>query len=185
VLKSWKGALPITNLAVAVVLLCIGYTRPIREWQPSPWEIAVCYSINAPANLIRFLAQRFWFRVTMNCPLARLESCIHLGVPFEIGVLLLAIAVLWYELGAAIERRANASFKCARPVQRLIIDFAFVVIGSVCVFISVEDLKNPRRLAPIPSMGIACYMIWGFALVLLFGQELVRALFQKGPASGN
>lgn len=66
------------NVAVAAVLLGVGYTRPLWEWTPVPWEIALAYAINVPANLLRNLV--YFLRdkhVYPPCSVASAGTCIN------------------------------------------------------------------------------------------------------------
>jgi len=145
------------------------------------WEFAVCFSVNAPANLIRLLASSFWFHfVEPNCPFSRFEVCVYLSLPFEIGFFLAAVFFVWYEIGVVIEQWTQAGLDRNSKVHRIIIDLVFVLGGGVCAFVFIENVRRFRAvLYPMPSLGIASYAIWPLALLTLFGQDLARVCARK------
>jgi hypothetical protein len=184
-----KVILPIVNVAVAAILLGIGDTRPVQEWSPTPWEMALAFSINAPANLLRSLVSFEWDKhIYPHCSMANAETCIKFERVIEMAVFLLGVAFVWYVVALEIEatRRGTRAMARLRTPLRMLVDLVLFLAGSFFVFLFAANLGSWRLvLRSWTDLGVVLYLVWGLALAIPYGRDLTRCLVQSrsGPAA--
>jgi len=172
--------LPTVNVAVASILLGIGYTRPLVYWSPVPWEVALCFSINAPANLLRNLVWFEWGKhVQPHCSLANVENCIKFERVIETALFLLAVAFVWYVVGLEIEatRKGTRAMACFGVPARVLVDLVLFSVGSLGVVQPGADWRSwqlPFRSRA--DLGVLFYLAWSLALVIPYGHDLIRRI---------
>ncbi len=168
-----KVILPVVNVAIAATLLGIGYGRRVEGWFDIPVELA--YSINAPANLLRDLTWFEWNKhIYPHCSAANSEACIKAERGIETVVFLLGIAFVWYVVAVEIEagRRGTRAMARFGTPARAFVDVVLFSVGAVFAFLFVA---NWRTLPNVPgSWFIFFYLAWALALVISYGNDLVR-----------
>jgi len=143
---------------------------------PVSWEMSLCFSINAPANLLRNLIYYAWDKfVYSHCSIAEADSCIKIGRLIEMGMFLLGIAISWYIVGLEIEagRRCSPAKAEFSGSLRATMNLLLLSVGAVLVFIVVANLKALDRFVP-PLHEIFFYFAWGVALIIISGRDLFR-----------
>ena len=155
-----KLILPGVNLATAAALLGVAYARPMTEGtSPTPWEMVLCFSINAPANLVRYLVSFLWDRhVYPYCPAASAETCIRIGRGIDLVVFLLGVAFFWYVVALEIEaisRGTSAMARLSTPT-RVVVDASLVAAGSLFLFLAVENWRSFHPINPWYGAAIFC-----------------------------
>jgi hypothetical protein len=178
--------LPSLNVAVAATLLCWGFTRPLQEWSPVPWEMSLCFSINAPANLLRLLISFLWDKhIQSNCSVASSKTCMSVGQVVEIGMFLVAVGVVWYVVGLEIEyggQRKRAIVPSSTWL-RAGADVFLISGGGLFAFIFVANLRELHLVfAPWPFIGVCCFLMWALALAIPYGHHLVRCIAEGRAA---
>ncbi len=179
-----KVILPTVNTAVAAVLLTVGYTRPLREWAPVPWEMALCFTINAPANLLRYFLSIFWERyVFAHCSEANAKACwLIVNVP-EIGFFLIVTFVTWYVVALEIGSRGQGkrAITPSTPAPRIVVDIAFLTAASFLAFLIAMNWRSrDGAFAPLPAtFGVFCYSAWAVAMAIPYGYDLLKVVVRK------
>ena len=175
-----KVVLPTVNVAVATLLLGVGYTRPLREWSPVPWEMGVCFSINAPANLLRLLLMHLWDkRVYPHCSDANARTCLLVGDVLEIGIFLIVVGIIWHLVGLEIESRGahkRAIVPSSTPL-RAGVDLVLLTGAALLTFIVVANWRSFRGVfAPCPALYVFCYFAWALAIAVPYSADLIRCI---------
>ena len=179
-----KLILPVVNTVAAAVLLAVGYTRPLREWPPGPWEMALCFTINAPANLLRYFVSRLWDKyVFTNCSEANARACLLIGNVAEIGLFLIVTFVTWYAIALEIESRGKGkrALVPSAPALRMVVDFTFLTASGFLVFLLVMNWKSRGgAFSPLPgNFGMGCYFAWALAFAIPYGYDLIKCVTRK------
>jgi hypothetical protein len=175
-----KVILPGVNVAVAAVLLGVGYTRPLWEWVPVPWEIALAYAINVPANLLRNLVDFLWDKhVHPLCSVAYAETCISFERKIEIAIFLVGVGLVWYIVGLEIESIGldkRALVPSSTPF-RVGADALLLLTAGLLAFIVVANWRSREEVfAPLTVLNFSCYLAWTLAIGIAYGRDLFRCV---------
>lgn len=181
-----KVILPVVNVAITAILLGIGYGHPVGGWFDLPVELA--YSINAPANLLRDLIWFEWNKhIYPHCSVANSEACIKAERGIETVAFLLSIAFVWYVVAAEIEagrRGTRATARFGTPA-RVFVDVVLFSAGAVFAFLFVANWRSWHLLfRSWAGLGVFLYLAWALALVIPYGNDLVR-IVRHGDGDGG
>lgn len=179
-----KLILPAVNTVAAAVLLTVGYTRPLREWAPVPWQMALCFTINAPANLLRYLVSFLWDKhIYHNCSEANARACWLTGNAVEIAFFLIATFVAWYvvALEIASRKQAKRAIVPSVPALRIVVDVVLLVAAGFLAFLLAMNWKSREGgFSPLPgNFGMFCYFAWTLALAIPYGYDLIKCVARK------
>jgi hypothetical protein len=178
-----KLMLPTVNTAVAAVLLAVGYTRPLREWAPVPWEMALSFTINAPANLLRKLVSFLWDKhIFNNCSEANARACSLTGNAVEIASFVIATFVAWYvvALGVGARKQEKRAIVPSVPALRIVVDVVLLAAAGFLAFILVMNWKSRGAVfSPFGDFGIFCYFAWALALGIPYGDDLIKCMARR------
>jgi hypothetical protein len=179
-----KLILPTVNTVAAAVLLTVGYARPRREWAPVPWEMALCFTINAPANLLRYFLSIFWDRyIFAHCSEANARACWLIGNVTEIGFFLVVAFVMWHvvvlEIGSI--GQGKRAIVPSAPAPRIVVDVALLAAAGFLIFLLVMNWKTRQgSFSPLPAaLGMSCYSAWAVAMAVLYGYDLIKCVTRK------
>jgi hypothetical protein len=167
--------LPAVNVALAVILLGIGYIPPIVYSTPRSWELA--FSINAPANLFRNLVWFEWSKhISPHCSVANSEACIKAERGIETAAFLLCTVFVWYVVGLEVEASRCGTRAMARFVTpaRVLLDLIFFSAGALFLFLSATDWRSLHILNYWTALNFLLYAIWALVLAIAYGRDLVR-----------
>ena len=168
------------NVALAAALLALGYSQPRWKWAPVPWEMALSFSINVPANLLRNLAYFVWDkRVYPYCSVANAEACIQFGLRLEMAVFLVGVGVVWYVVGLEIESIGSGKRAIVPSTKalRLYVDAILLAVAALLVFIVAANWRSRAgTFAPLPILDIPCYFVWALAIAIPYGRDLIRCV---------
>ena len=178
--RRLKMMLPGANVTVAAVLLGVGYTRPLWEWVPVPWEIALAYAINVPANLLRNLVYFLWDKhVYPLCSVASAETCINFEGKIGIAIFLAGVGIVWYIVGLEIEsigQNKRAIVPSFTPL-RVGADAILLLVAGILVFIVAANWRSREgTFAPLPVLDSSCYLAWAVAIAIAYGRDLFRCV---------
>jgi hypothetical protein len=152
----------------------------MTDWSPVPWQMALSFSINAPANLLRDLVRVLWDKhVYPNCSMENADKCIRIGMGIEIFVFLLGVAFIWYIVALEIKatRRGTITMAHLGTPARVVVDAGLVAAGSVFLILFVENWKSLHLImAPWYGAGIFCYLAWALFIVVSYGRDLIRCI---------
>jgi hypothetical protein len=174
--------LPAINVTVAVILFGIGYTRPKLAWAPVPWEIALADSINAPANMMRYLAEKGVDKhVYLHCSDENAKTCLRIDWVVENLVFLLGILFVWYVVGLEIEagRRRTRAMARFGTLTRVLTDAGLLLLGSFFAFLTVAYLRFDGTLYAL------FYLAWALAIIVTYGRDIVHCIFRSREARQN
>ncbi len=174
--------LPAINLTVAVILFAIGYTRPKIAWAPVPWEIALADSINAPANMMRYLVEKgFDKHVYLHCSDASAKTCFWIDWVVENLVFLLGILFVWYFVGLEIEAGRRRSRATARfgTLTRVLTDAGLLLLGSFFAFLTAAYLRFDGTFYAL------FYLAWALAIIVTYGRDIVSCIFRSREAQNH
>ncbi len=185
-LARLKLILPGINVLIAAILLGVGYTRPIREWSPVPWQMALCFSINAPANILRYLASLLWDRyVYPNCPATSADTCIRVGFGIELVIFFLGAAFVWYVVALEIEAisRGMSAMAGLGIHARVVVNASLVAAGLLFLFLFMKNWGSSHLImAPQYRVGILSCFAWALVIVIVCGRDLIRCAASEGQA---
>jgi hypothetical protein len=178
--RRLKVILPSVNILVATLLLGWANTRPSQEWSPVPWQMVLCFSVNAPANLLRVVISRLWDKtVYPHCSLANADLCLRVGWILENVGFLLAVGLVWWLVGLEIEsiglgRRAIVP---KHTPARIAVDVLLISLGALLIFLFVANWRIISVVfAPLPVVEIVFHLAWGFAITIPYGYDLARSI---------
>jgi hypothetical protein len=179
IIRKPRLLLPAINVTLSVILFGIGYTRPKIAWAPVPWEIALADSINAPANMMRYLVEKaFDKHVYLHCSDASVKTCLWIGWAVEDLVFLLGILFVWYFVGLEIEAGRQRSRATARfgTLTRVLADAGLLLLGPFFAFLTVAYLRFDGTLYAL------FYLAWALAIIVTYGRDIVLCIFRSREA---
>lgn len=171
--------LPAINVTLAVILFGIGYTRPKIDWAPVPWEMALADSINAPANMMRYLVEKGFDKyVYPHCSDENAKTCLSVDWVVENLVFLLGIFFVWYVVGLEIEAGRRRSRATARfgTLTRVLTDAGLLLLGSFFAFLTVAYLRFDGTLYAL------FYLAWALAIIVTYGKDIVHCIVRSREA---
>jgi hypothetical protein len=176
-----KVILPTVNVAMAAILLGIGYIPPVGNWSPVSWQVV--FSINAPANLLRNLVWFEWDKhVHPHCSVVSADTCIGIERVTEVAAFLLGVAFIWYVVGVEIEatRQGTRAMAHFGTLARVSADVVLFCAGAFFVFLFVANWRIMHLfLRSWVDLRIFCYLAWALALAIPYGRDLIRCIARR------
>jgi hypothetical protein len=183
---SWRWVLPLLQIAVATAALVYAPS----EWKARPHLIGDCtgvgrratwpppvlrmsYAVNFPA-LAASIPVRFapW----SGNPVIYHRQNPFIWVSVDDSVFLLGVGLLWYWLGAKLDRGfgQHKAIRCSRLLTVLKLTagslFSLGVAGLATLYATRSDADRPYK-----QIGPFCF-IWAAVLLYYFGRKLVLAI---------
>ena len=167
--------LPAALFSLTAVSLRYDYNAPQPhgvEYYVGPIRL-ICRAVSAPAVALSTL--NYYLIGTETKPGLGLSSI--LGFYMDDALFLLGVAILWYVVGRALDRRVSAPTEIRRHwVVRVVQSCLSGALGALLLLIAVHDLKNPVTAAA----RICAVLILGWsAILLLFGGRLLLQLISS------
>src|SRR5262249_34866013 len=134
------------------------------------------------------LSTALTFLVCINAPVLFLVALLpRLPGISTVFVVLLAVGLLWYIVASAIvhqgeTRRASLWEHAARLIRNISMVGVSIFLGLLC-YEHIRSHHSPFSWSP-GSAVLASSVVWSFALLLLFGGDLIRQL-RKRVANGG
>jgi len=157
--------LPITQFVIATILLKWGdRTVPPGKVMYVHTARLICWGLNAPALLFRFLNPIGWGPMWDGLPRS------ILGFDTDDLFFLLGVIVVWYFVGRALDRRPASEKVAPRgtvTVATLMVCFVVLALGGLLSFAGVHDLVHPSSNNPYHSVRGLLTLIWSVSLIFL------------------
>ena len=143
-----------------------------------PTPRLICFGLNAPALLFKFLDPFSWGLEWDRLPRSLL------GFDMMDLCFLLGVVVVWYLVGMALDRWRTA---CAPKRRGLFVTIALYVpllaLAVLLLYLGLHDLGPQQPENFDPPVGAYLTLLWSVALTLLSGKAfllLIRPTF-RGP----
>ena len=178
---SSKLILPTVNTAVAAVLLTVGYTRPPARVGAGTVGIALCFTVNAPANLLRYLVSFLWDKhIYVHCSVANARACWVIGNAAEIGFFLIATFLAWYVVAPESGSRGQGkrAIVPSAPAERIAVDVVLLVATGFLAFLLAMNWKTREgAFSPLPgAFGMFCCFAWAVAMAISYGYDFIKVV---------
>jgi hypothetical protein len=182
-MRTWKLAivLPVAQVLIAWILLVWADRTPVPPgldymYHPPAW--LVCKGLNAPVMLLLFPFGGNWYNAPPVPVVGR-------------GLFLISVAVVWYLVGRATDRRGSPKPAGERglatilAVQSLLVAVGGVLFyagrnemgGSITGFVrAFLTLSWPLRLV---ALGPVFSLMWSVSLVFLSSRTVLRTLKRR------
>jgi len=158
--------------------------------EPVPWEVPLCYTINAPANLLRYFLSIFWDRfIFAHCSEANAKACwLIANVPENVFFLIVTFA-MWYVVALEVGSRGKGkrAIVPTAPAPRIVVDIALLAAGGFLAFLLAMNWKSREgAFSPLPAaLGMFCYSAWAVAMAVPYGYDLIKCVTRKLPLTGE
>jgi hypothetical protein len=122
-----------------------------------PWEVALCFTVNGPANLSRYFLSRFWDRYFFaNCSEANARACWLIAHVAAIVFFLIVTFVTWYVVGLEIGSRGRGkrAIVPSASAPRIVVDIAFPTAAGFLIFLVMNWKSREGAFSP-PWVGFA------------------------------
>ena len=168
-----RWILPLLQVALALFLLV---PSGVPE-KPAPISRSICLGLSAPAMFFIYAYPTLWG-----------ESFDFL--PRSIGgrdtrdlFLLVGIAVVWYLVGRAIDRRLSRDRKTGRSARpRRLSQVLLLAMGIYLLLIAVNELLYPRFGGPYLAIPT---LVWSGTFITISGWGLMKPMLQKLQRTGR
>lgn len=169
--------LPGINLVASAAGLIHDNLQSFGRKNPEPSAaLLACYLINAPALVIRRAAEFAFSKLIPEvCNPVGLDSCYRAERITSVAVFMMALGMLWYLVGRAVEAEWLGKGRGAEPGdwRRGSLDAIVILFAMFCAVIGVlnwRERSNPLNL-PLPFVA---YILWALILGVLCSRDLVR-----------
>jgi hypothetical protein len=173
--------LPVVQLLLAAILLRWGDTTHLRASEDhTPTVRLICWGLNAPALLFRALDP-----IRLGPTYSWIPTSI-LGFDIDDICFLVGVAVLWFFIGRAIDKRGSARTTGRRGMVAALVGYTLLLaLGGFLLYAGPYDLEHPVSDNPNqPVRGILTLM-WSVALLYLSGRGLTKTIRRALRGSGS
>jgi|ERR1035437_656302 hypothetical protein len=167
----WGILLPFVQMAIAVVLLLLGYVhdRVATGVTPPPFETLLCYAISAPVLLLRLCYTYF-------LGIIRWPTSVSTGIIVDDALFISGAGLLWYLVGHAFDSRGQrrTSRKFLSNQLRMTADVLLVLFGAALGVVGIGERQYQYGFL----LGTP-FVLWSLAIVAFYGRDLVRLVRRK------
>jgi hypothetical protein len=170
--------LPVVQIVIAVILLQLDYrtAAPYGSDSYVPAVRWICRGLNAPALTFRMLHPYFW-GVTWDWVPRYI-----LGFVADDFLLLVGVAVVWYFVGRAVDKRRSGEVRENQLVIRLAKSAFLLALGGTLALAGLREWSQSAILwlvAPGRLVGALLILIWAASLITISCIGIVRVVRQK------
>jgi hypothetical protein len=174
--------LPTIQVAVAGLLLIyanyekaaargnIYYRPPARD---------ICYALNAPAALVRFVGMYLW--AELGRPYGNSVNAI------DDAMFLFAVGLVWYVIGAVTDSRlAGDKVLSPRSGWRIGVDLMLMLPGVLFVFLAYAawDPLHWESIT-IKLTRSTLFAFWGLGILIVCGRDFILSVSEHKRTSGR
>jgi hypothetical protein len=173
--------LPVTQVLIAWILLLWADQTPVPRgldymYHPPAW--LVCKGLNAPVMLLLIPFGGNWY----NAPAVPIVGR---------GLFLVAVAVVWYLVGRAIDRRESPKAGDGRGLAAMIgVQSLLLAVGGVLFYAGWSEMGgyltiSVRAFLTVPwslrlaALGPFFSLMWSVSLIFLSSRTLMRILRRR------
>jgi hypothetical protein len=180
--RRLKLILPLTNIAVAIVLLWIGSVKSTGDSASRGYlALLVCNMSNVPANLFRNVVMPPLEHILLSFwPIAKIESCYSFGHGLGICLFLAGVGVTWYMVAVQLQPNgADPSDEVilAHLTGSVIADIVLICAGVFFALVGISEFISLRWYSSAKAFeSLLPYAVWSIATIVTYGRDILKCL---------